>query len=86
MGNDPEEIKVKFNQLLEAFHYGVPPHGGIASGLDRVLAILQNEPNIREVIVFPKTGEGYDPLMDSPSEVSEEQLKELHLKVNEKEK
>jgi aspartyl-tRNA synthetase len=81
MGNDPEEIKVKFNQLLEAFFYGAPPHGGIASGLDRVLAILQNEPNIREVIVFPKTGEGYDPLMDSPSEVSEEQLKELHIKI-----
>jgi len=86
MGNDPEEIKVKFNQILEAFRYGVPPHGGIASGLDRVLAILQNEPNIREVIVFPKTGEGYDPLMDSPSEVSEEQLKELHIKVDKKEK
>jgi aspartyl-tRNA synthetase len=50
------------------------------------LAILQNEPNIREVIVFPKTGEGYDPLMDSPSEVSEEQLKELHIKVDKKEK
>jgi len=81
MGNDPQEIKAKFNQLLEAFCYGVPPHGGIASGLDRVLAILQNEPNIREVIVFPKTGEGYDPLMDSPSEVSEEQLKELHIKI-----
>jgi len=64
----------------------VPPHGGIASGLDRVLAILQNEPNIREVIVFPKTGEGYDPLMGSPSEVSEEQLKELHIKVDKKEK
>jgi aspartyl-tRNA synthetase len=86
MGNDPEEIKVKFNQLLEAFCYGVPPHGGIASGLDRVLAILQNEPNIREVIVFPKTGEGYDPLMDSPSEVSEKQLKELHIKVDKKER
>jgi aspartyl-tRNA synthetase len=82
MGNKPDEIKSKFNQLLEAFEYGVPPHGGIASGLDRVLAILQNEPNIREVIAFPKTGEGYDPMMDSPSEVSEEQLKELKIKVD----
>lgn len=82
MGNKPEEIKNKFNQLLEAFQYGVPPHGGIASGLDRVLAILQNEPNIREVIAFPKTGEGYDPMMDSPSEVSEEQLKELKIKID----
>jgi aspartyl-tRNA synthetase len=85
MGNDPEEIKVKFNQILEAFRYGVPPHGGIASGLDRVFAILQNEPNIREVIAFPKTGEGQDLLMNSPSEVSEEQLKELHIKVDKKE-
>ncbi|MGB9609148.1 MAG: amino acid--tRNA ligase-related protein, partial [Minisyncoccia bacterium] len=82
MGNDPAEIKNKFNQILEAFEYGVPPHGGIASGLDRVLAILQNEPNIREVIAFPKTGEGYDPMMDSPSEVSEEQLKELKIKLD----
>lgn len=82
MGNKPKEIKNKFNQLLEAFQYGVPPHGGIASGLDRVLAILQNEPNIREVIVFPKTGEGYDPMMDSPSEVTNEQLKELGIKID----
>ncbi|MCX7589429.1 MAG: aspartate--tRNA ligase [bacterium] len=82
MGNNPEDIKIKFNQLLEAFEYGVPPHGGIASGLDRVLAILQNEPNIREVIAFPKTGEGYDPMMDSPSDVSEDQLKELGIKID----
>jgi aspartyl-tRNA synthetase len=81
MGNEPQEIKDKFHQILEAFSYGVPPHGGIACGLDRILAILENEPNIREVIAFPKTGEGYDPLMDSPSEVREEQLKELGIKV-----
>jgi aspartyl-tRNA synthetase len=82
MGNNPNEVKIKFNQLLEAFRYGVPPHGGIASGLDRLLAILQNEPNIREVIVFPKTGEGYDPMMNAPAEVEEEQLKELGIKIN----
>jgi aspartyl-tRNA synthetase len=81
MGNKPEEIESKFKQILEAFRYGVPPHGGIASGLDRVLAILENEPNIREVIAFPKTGDGYDPLMDSPSEVSDEQLKELKIQI-----
>lgn len=84
MGNEPEEIKEKFHQILEAFSYGVPPHGGIACGLDRVLAILQEEPNIREVIAFPKTGDGYDPLMDSPSEVSEEQLRELGIKLEKK--
>ncbi len=82
MGNDPKEIELKFKQILEAFKYGVPPHGGIASGLDRVLTILENEPNIREVIAFPKTGDGYDPLMDSPSDVSEEQLKELKIKLD----
>jgi aspartyl-tRNA synthetase len=81
MGNKPEEIESKFKQILEAFRYGVPPHGGIASGLDRVLAILENEPNIREVIAFPKTGDGYDPLMDSPSEVNDEQLKELKIQI-----
>lgn len=81
MGHKPEEVYKKFNQILEAFQYGVPPHGGIASGLDRVLAILQNEPNIREVIAFPKTGEGYDPLMDSPSEVDQNQLDELGIKI-----
>jgi len=82
MGNNPNEVKIKFNQLLEAFRYGVPPHGGIASGLDRFLAILQNEPNIREVIVFPKTGEGYDPMMNAPAKAEEEQLKELGIKIN----
>ncbi len=85
MGNKREEVLAKFGHMLEAFSYGVPPHGGIAAGLDRFVAILQNEPNIREVIAFPKTGDGKDLMMDSPSEVSKEQLKELHLKI-EKEK
>ena len=80
MGNKPEEIKKQFGHLLEAFKFGVPPHGGIASGLDRAIAILQNEPNIREVIAFPKTGDGRDLMMDSPSDVSPEQLKELGIK------
>ncbi len=83
MGNKPEDIKEKFGHLLEAFSYGVPPHGGIASGLDRLIAILQDEPNIREVIAFPKTGDGKDLMMDAPSDVSKEQLKELHIKVEE---
>lgn len=86
MGNKPEEVEEKFGHMLEAFSYGVPPHGGIASGLDRFVAILQNEPNIREVIAFAKTGDGRDLMMQSPSGVSDEQLKELHIKVDTKEK
>ena len=59
---------------------GTPPHGGIALGLDRLLAILLDEPNIREVIAFPKTGDGKDLMMKAPSEVEEKQLKELNIK------
>ncbi|MCP6720362.1 MAG: aspartate--tRNA ligase [Patescibacteria group bacterium] len=81
LGNSPEKVQENFGHMLEAFEYGVPPHGGIAPGLDRFIMILQNEPNIREVIAFPKTGDGRDLMMDAPSEVDEKQLKELHLKV-----
>ncbi|MEK7510032.1 MAG: aspartate--tRNA ligase [Patescibacteria group bacterium] len=81
MGNKKEEIQKKFGHLLESFTYGVPPHGGIASGLDRLFAILLREPTIREVIAFPKTGDSRDLMMDTPSEVSKEQLKELHLMI-----
>ena len=86
MGNSKEEIFDKFGHLLEAFKYGVPPHGGIALGLDRILAILLNEPSIREIIAFPKTGEGRDPMMDSPSEVKKEQLEELGIEIKKEEK
>lgn len=81
MGNKTEEIKEKFGHMLEAFEYGVPPHGGIALGIDRIITILQNEPNIREVIAFPKTGDARDPMMKSPDEISKEQLKELGLEI-----
>lgn len=81
MGNKPEDIEEKFGHMFEAFKYGVPPHGGIAPGIDRLIMILQNEPNIREVIAFSKTGDGRDLMMDAPSEVESEQLKELHIKV-----
>jgi len=84
MGHTKEQIKKQFGHMLEAFTYGVPPHGGIASGIDRFCAILLGEPNIREVIAFPKTGDNRDLMMDSPSEVSEEQLKELHLHIEKK--
>jgi len=81
MGHKKSEIKEKFGHLLSAFEYGVPPHGGIAPGIDRFLMILRNEKSIREVIAFPKTGDSRDLMMDIPSEVADEQLKELHLKI-----
>ena len=81
MGFDNERIQANFGHMLEAFSYGAPPHGGIAPGIDRLIMILRNEPNIREVIAFPKTGDGVDPMMKSPSEVDKEQLDELGLNV-----
>ena len=69
--------KEQFKHLLEAFKFGVPPHGGIAPGIDRLLATILGEKSIREVIAFPLTSDARDPLMDSPSEVSDGQLKEL---------
>ncbi|MEK7194046.1 MAG: aspartate--tRNA ligase [Patescibacteria group bacterium] len=84
MGNNLEEIEEKFGHMFEAFKYGAPPHGGIASGLDRFAAILQNEPNIRETIAFPKTGDGRDLMMNAPSEVDKGQLDELNIKINKK--
>lgn len=75
------EIRKKFGHLLEAFEYGVPPHGGIAPGIDRLVMILAEEKNIREVMAFPKTGDGRELMMGSPAEVEPEQLKELHIKI-----
>ncbi len=86
MGHSPEKIKENFGHMLDAFSYGAPPHGGIAWGLDRLMAILQNEPNIREVIAFAKTGEGRDLMIKSPSEVSLEQLIELGITVKKEKK
>ncbi len=79
MGYPEERIESNFGHMLKAFSSGTPPHGGIAWGLDRLMMILENEPNIREVIPFAKTGEGRDLMMDSPSEISGEQLGELGL-------
>ena len=81
LGNSPEDVQLQFGHMFEAFKYGVPPHGGIAPGIDRFIMILENEPNIREVIAFPKTGDGRDLMMEAPSEVSKEQLKELGLEI-----
>jgi aspartyl-tRNA synthetase len=77
MGFEEERIQSNFGHMLEALGFGAPPHGGIAWGLDRLIAVLTNEPNIREVIAFPKTGEGKDPMMNSPAPADPEQLSEL---------
>lgn len=82
MGYKMDVIIEQFGHMLKAFELGAPPHGGIAPGVDRFLALMLGEPNIREVIAFPKTGDGRDPMMDSPSSVSEKQLKELHIKID----
>lgn len=81
IGYKKEDIDKNFGHMLRALSSGTPPHGGIAWGFDRLLMLLENEPNIREVITFPKTGEAKDPMMDSPSVVSDTQLKELGLKT-----
>jgi aspartyl-tRNA synthetase len=84
MGYSEERIQENFHHLLQAFTLGTPPHGGIAFGFDRLMMILQNEPNIREVIPFAKTGEGRDPMMESPSHVDPKQLEELGIKLVDK--
>lgn len=82
MGYSEKEIQAQFGHMLEAFKYGTPPHGGIAWGFDRIVMLLAGEPNIREVIPFPKTADNRDPMMEGPSEVSEKQLKELNININ----
>jgi aspartyl-tRNA synthetase len=81
MGYTEEEIKNQFGHMLEAFEYGAPPHGGIAPGLDRIIMILANEPNIREVIPIPKTGDARDLMMDAPSELPAKRLSEANIQV-----
>lgn len=86
MGHKKEAIQEKFGHMLEAFKYGAPPHGGLAYGSDRFLQILLNEINIREVIAFPKTGDGRDFMMQAPSEIDKKQLKELHISITKEKK
>ncbi|MFA6474032.1 MAG: aspartate--tRNA ligase [Patescibacteria group bacterium] len=75
----PEDVTRRFGHMLKAFSYGVPPHGGIAPGIDRLVAILAGVPNIREVIAFPKTGDARDPMMGAPTELPEQQLRDVHI-------
>ncbi|MEW5870088.1 MAG: aspartate--tRNA ligase [Chloroflexota bacterium] len=82
IGLDPEVAQERFGHMLEAFEYGTPPHGGIAPGIDRICMILAGEPNIREVIAFPKNQVARDVMSDSPSPVEPVQLKDLHLKLD----
>jgi aspartyl-tRNA synthetase len=84
IGHSEENINKNFGHMLKALGSGTPPHGGIAWGFDRLVMVLQNEENIREVIAFPKTGEGKDLMMDAPSQISEKQLKDLHIDIRKK--
>jgi aspartyl-tRNA synthetase len=79
-GYGPDEVERRFGALLEAFRYGAPPHGGLAPGIDRMVMLLANEANLREVIAFPLTQNAEDLLLRAPSAVSENQLRELHLR------
>ena len=80
-GYTEEDLKVKFGALYNAFQYGAPPHAGMAPGVDRMIMLLRNEENIREVIPFPMNGNAQDLMCGAPSEVTEQQLRDVHLKI-----
>lgn len=80
-GYDRETVEEKFAGMLRALRFGAPPHGGIAPGVDRIVMLLADEPNIRETIAFPLNGNAQDLMMGAPTELEEARLKELHLTV-----
>jgi aspartyl-tRNA synthetase len=81
-GYEAEEVEARFGGMLNAFRYGAPPHGGSAPGIDRIVMLLADEPNIREVILFPLNQQGEDLMMGAPAEVPPARLKELHLRID----
>jgi aspartyl-tRNA synthetase len=81
LGIDEATQQERFGHILEAFSYGAPPHGGIAPGIDRLIMLLTDDENIREVMAFPKMGNGWDPMMEAPSTVDETQWKEMGLQL-----
>jgi aspartyl-tRNA synthetase len=83
-GYGKETVEKEFGAMLEAFKFGAPPHGGIAPGIDRIIMLLADEENIREVTPFPMNGKAQDLMMDAPAEVSEQQLKELGISLRQK--
>ncbi len=81
VGYSEDVLETRFSSLYNAFKYGVPPHAGMAPGIDRIIMLLQNEPNLREVQAFPMSVSGNDAMMGCPSELSEQQLREVHIKI-----
>ena len=81
LGHSQQQIQEKFGHLFKAFEYGVPPHGGIAPGVDRFLKVVLGEPSLREVIAFPMNSGGQTSVMEAPSRVDKEQLKELGIEI-----
>ena len=83
-GYSKNDVNSKFSGMINALNYGAPPHGGIAPGIDRIVMLLANEKNIREVTMFPMNQNAQDLMMNAPSEISDDQLKELNLNIKKK--